>query len=697
MKRQTKFGIVLAAAAVISVSVASLVCARGWVQQGADWYYADSSNEFVTETIQASGNSKFYLDADGRMVRDYFLEDYNGNAYYFGSNGAMVTNTWVAIDSALVENQDDYVPDNYWYYFQASGKAMKAASGSVKKTTVDGKKYAFNEYGQMCVGWFGTDGKTVNPDDESNPFAGDNVLYYGGGDNDGVLRAGWVTYYDGWDGDDEYMSDYTNLYFYFNTSNNKKEVNKTKKINGRTYAFNEQGIMMSGWDVYEHPDDAGDANIGKVYFSGQDDGHQVKKGWVYAVPAEGIDAKAYNDDEEKYMYFNNSGDIVADQFRKINGKYYVFNTNGIMKTGLVVWANSRTLSTTTTAAGQTVTKAWNSDKFVNTIDKDWATGEEYAKLGRLNFGKDDNGNFKYVFVDTQGVVIRSENVSNVRKGDALKIHLFGDDGARKTGMNTVEFTDDNYTLNTVGASGDKGSGVFSKKYYSLGVLLKASADIRYGIYQTASESSLKRQDGNWYRNLVNGSYLVLTTSGSKQKGNKTAKKDADGNYWMIGAADSSLRGIYTVGIKEDNSLSNFRTKTMVGQPFADGQNDITTQDLIDAGYEELFVSDVAGEYIGGTHEVTDESGNTTQVPNVYWTAHNIQNSSNSYYTCNYVGPCFQSDYSDGSNKWIPFGMLDNAYKSATFRWTTSSDEASKAYEKTPTNDYFLNCYWDVIR
>ena len=664
MKRQTKFGIVLAAAAVISVSVASLVCARGWVQQGADWYYADASNEFVTETIQASGNSKFYLDQDGRMVRDYFLEDYNGNAYYFGSNGAMVTNTWVAIDSALVENQDDYVPDNYWYYFQASGKAMKAASGSVKKTTVDGKKYAFNEYGQMCVGWFGTDGKTVNPDDESNPFAGDNVLYYAGGDNDGVLRAGWVTYYDGYDGDDEYETEYTNLYFYFNTSNNKKEVNKTKKINGRTYAFNEKGIMMSGWDVFENPSDAGNVT-GTVYFSGQDDGHQVKKGWVYTVPSYAIDASAYNDDEEKYMYFNNSGDIVADQFKKINGKYYVFNANGIMKTGVVIWCASGKNGTTT--------------KYVDKLDLDWATGEELAKMGRYNLGKDDNGVAKYIYVDTDGIVTGTSNFSGVRTGDVLKLHLFGDDGARKTGMNTVEFSDDSFTLNTVGSSGDKGTGVFSKKYYSLGVLLKASADLRYGVYQQATISMLSRQDDNWYSDLVSGAYLVLTSSGSKQKGNKTAKKDADGNYWMIAAQDSSLRGIYTVGIKEDNSLSNFRTKTVGRVGWADGSTHTTAQ--LAERYPDLFVTDYASEAING----------------VTWTTHLINNTSDCYYTCNYQGPCFQSDYADGSNKWIPFGMMDNALKSATFRWTTYGDDASVAYAVKPNNDYFVNCYWDVIR
>ena len=239
MKKQTKIGLLLAAAAVLSVSFASLVSARGWVQQGADWYYVDNDGEAITDSIQSSGTAKFYLDPDdGHMVKDYFLEDRDNATYYFGSNGAMVTNTWVAIESSRVDNQGDYIPDNYWYYFQASGKAMKGTSGNPKKTTIDGKKYLFNEYGQMLTGWIDSSGLIINPDDEDNPYV--NATYYAGGDNDGVLREGWVTYYDGYSGDEDYLNDKTNLYFYFNSSNKKMGNDKssgaaatTKKINGK--------------------------------------------------------------------------------------------------------------------------------------------------------------------------------------------------------------------------------------------------------------------------------------------------------------------------------------------------------------------------------------------------------------------------------------------------------------------------------
>ena len=628
------------------------------------------------------------------MVRNYFLEDYNDNTYYFGANGAMVTNTWVAIDAANVENQDDYVPDNYWYYFQASGKAMKAASGSVKKTTIDGKKYGFNEYGQMCVGWFGADGKTINPDDESNPFV--NALYYAGGDNDGVLRTGWVTYYDGYDGDDEYQTDYTNLYFYFNTSNNKKYNNQTKKINGRTYAFNEEGIMMSGWDVYEHPAEADvDVNTNAIYFSGEDDGHQVKKGWVYAVPSALVDADAHSDDEEKYMYFNNSGSIVADQFKKINGKYYVFNRTGIMKDGIVVWCPSGT-SAGTPPNGQTTSK------FVTTLYLDWANGEDVAKKGRLRY---DSGSHQFITVDTEGKVLKriddnatnDESVAPVEIGDYIKLHYFGEDGSRRTGLNNIEFADDTYTLNTVGSSGDKGTGVFSKKYYSLGILLKASSDIRFGIYTQSTTSMLHAQESNYARRLVNNEYLVLTTSGAKQKGNNTAKKDADGNYWMISKDDHALKGIYTVGIKDANTLSNFRTKSMTGGTTLTDGVAYTPAQIVAAepdavGY--IFSESYADESaINLTTSVTDTTG-THRVGR--FTLHKVANSATGefYFTYSGTGPCFQSDYADGSNKWIPFGMLDNALNTCTFKHTTITDSQAHAYDVKPNNDYFVNCYWN---
>ncbi len=716
MKKQTKLGLVLAAAAVISVSVASLVSARGWVQNGADWYYVDNNNEYVTDTIQSSGNAKFYLGEDGRMQRDYFLEDYNENTYYFGSNGAMVTNTWVAIESLRVDNQDDYVPDNYWYYFQASGKAMKGNSTKCKKTTIDGKKYAFNEFGQMCTGWFGEEGKTINPDDEPNPFK--DALYYAGGDNDGVLRTGWVTYYDGYDGTDEPETEYAVLYFYFNTSNNKKygnttDGNVTKKINGRTYAFTDEGVMLSGWDPFNSRASFDSIKDKTTYFSGEDDGHQVKKGWVYAVPAEDIDSKKYNDDEEVYMYFQSSGDITKDTIKKINGKFYVFNNTGVMKTGVIIWSTAGVVGTA------------ENYHYVDKLDMDYAEGGDVAKRGLLQTDSD-----QYIKVNSDGRVVnmnyadKSGMSNNYRNNvNYVKLHYFGEDGARRTGTNNIEFSDDSWTFQS-NSNGNKESGVFSKKYYSLGIQVKANADIRYGVFSLASPSkadykgALKAQSSNgreanhWNINLEDGDYEVISTSGARIKGNNNAKKDADGNYWLIDKDTHKLKGIWSVNVSANRNCGFFITKAVTFDPFAlqgggadyevppaDEGGDASDPTTWKYNYSALVELGLAEEYAA-----TPDLEYTLQ-----WKLYNASER-NGYYTSSfqlinsYQGAAFQTDYRDGSNKWVPFGLKDNAGKTVTFdsvlidmvNGITDNSGAHHGYDVIPNDDYFLNCYWNGL-
>ena len=715
MKRQTKFGLVLAAAAVISVSVASLVSARGWVQQGADWYYVDNNNDFVTETIQASGNSKFYLGEDGRMVRDYLLEAYGDseNYYYFGSNGAMVTNTWVAVDSSIVENQnDDYVPDNYWYYFQASGKAMKGTQERAKKSTIDGKKYAFDQYGHMCVGWFNEAGE-VKSADEENPFA--DAVYYAGGDNDGVLRAGWLTYYDGYDGGDDLpMTDYANLYFYFNTSNNKKygyDGEAYKKINGRNYAFTSEGVMLSGWDPYDLQYEGTytwSSLADKItYFSGEDDGHQVKKGWVYAVPSENVDSSKHEDDEEVYMYFGSSGAIEQDKFKKINGKWYVFGETGVMKTGIVLWC----------AAGTTP----DGIHFIDTLDPDYAEGSDVMKAGLLQTNA-----VKWIRVAPDGRVEAIEDndpngtydPNGLGTGDYIKLHYFGDDGARRTGTNTVALSDDNYSFYSTGSQGDKGSGNFSKKYYSLGFQLKASSDLRYGIYSIATYHNNTAEGGRTFsgpfinqssggrdmtyfrRTIMNNEYIVLTTSGSAQKGAAGAKKDADGNYWLIDRNSRALKGIWTVNANTGKGFSGgWTTKTVLlrqGQsnPGPTHRAGTIWDRKSTCSYADLVANDLAfagcGDYArDGVSNIEDSE----------WTAHIVTSSNGAdtvYFTLTsgHSYAAYQSDYRGQGNKWIPMGLKDDSNKSVLCNLNAQPDVTNAhAYEVIPSNDYFLNCYW----
>ena len=731
MTKQMKFGLVMLATAVLSV--ASLVNARGWVQNGSDWYYTDNSGDFLQETIQASGNSKFYLGETGAMERDFFLEDYNGATYYFGSNGAMVTNTWVAIDSSMVENQTDYVPDAYWYYFGSNGKALKGKS-TLKPKTIDGKKYIFNENGQMCTGWVKEDSGTVNTDEDSNPFA--DALYYCGGDNDGVVREGWVSYYDGYDADDDdYRGELTTLYFYF--GNNGKKVYatdlnaKTKNINGRTYAFNEEGIMYSGWDAYEQSEKW---TTKPVYFSGEDDGHMVKKGWVYAVPGEQVDSKAFDEDEEKYMYFANNGFMYRDTIKKINGKYYIFDDHGIMQTGLVLWSVEGVDN-----SGVTV-------HYVKKADLDVAEGAEATKKGIFRHG---DGATDFIQLNWDG----TESTGTYH---TVKLHYFGSDGARRIGSNVIEFSDNNYTFVSKN-SGNYNSGVTKKKYYSLGFLCVADADLKYGLYADVANATdvptpLAAQSsagtggtlaGTKFSEACNvvvtsptaipGGYTVLGTSGSKVKGSNTAKKDADGNYWLIDNTTGYLVGIYTVPVKYGTQTIKFKSQFA---PHFDKYTDGTgktiyltedTKSKTKSGNFDTYMkpSELVGFAIKGSATATfggsevqgssyiDVSGtsvdfdqftdNNFTITKYKWSS--VSKSTGSIY--NYLqitgeGYWFQSDYDGNSNKWLPVGIKDQAMSTAhVYDYTpmyyssaTDKNLTNQTYSVCPDDTYFLNCYWE---
>lgn len=536
---KAKFRIMLASIALFAFSLASLVSAKGWVQVGADWFYQNADGDYLTETVQSSGDSKFYLGEDGAMVKDFFLESYgNGdNSYYFGADGKMVTNSWVAIDPSFVSDQGDYIPDAYYYYFQATGKAVKAgADSSIKKTTIDGKKYAFNTSGQMLTGWITADGNIVNPDENDYPYT--DALYYAGNDNDGVLHSGWLTYYDAGEGN---FKDRDFMYFYFNPTNNRKIGNSednqvvyhysshengdiayaTKKINGKTYAFEiGTGIMLIEWEGYNGSTNSSiPTNSNAWYFSKVDDGHRVQKGWVHTVPAEDIDEQDYRDDEEQWFYFSNNGDMVRDQIKKINGQYYMFDKNGIMKTGLIIVANGQ---------------------YGDAFDMDNTRGGELSKGGI------------YRNKNNQRIKLNSDALNNVLyNGEAAAIHYFVNDGTRKVGATDIEFADDKFTFVSNNAGNNEGTK--SKKYYSFGIQLKASPDIRYGLI-VASESNVRSAV-----NYETTNFYVLNTSGAKVKGANSAKKDADGNYWLIDKATGYLVGVWNVQVR-NHSGEGFQFK-----------------------------------------------------------------------------------------------------------------------------------------
>ena len=177
---------------------------------------------------------------------------------------------------------------------------------------------------------------------------GDNYYYV---DINGVMASNqWVAI----DNEDAGQDDEPDHYWYYFQANGKALKNgdnskvALKTVNGKKYAFDEEGKMLFGWvsaDNAERIDDTdGDAfKEGDYYFGGEDDG-AMTVGWLQmditydeALNDKEI-APVFNDDEDqtRWFYFKSNGKKIkaegsdVQKSKTINGKKYEFDVNGAM-------------------------------------------------------------------------------------------------------------------------------------------------------------------------------------------------------------------------------------------------------------------------------------------------------------------------------------------------------------------------------
>ena len=468
MRKQTKLVAVLSTAALLAIGASmTSFAAQGWAEEDGTWVYYDRNGDRVTDKWAKSGNNWYYLDSDGEMAIDTLIED-GDNYYYVDINGVMASNQWVAIENEDAGEDDE--PDNYWYYFQANGKALKNSGDNVSLKTINGKKYAFDDEGKMLYGWVASDNAERIDNTDGDAFK-DGVYYFGGAD-DGAMTVGWlqmdITYEEATNDEYKYVApvftddEDQSRWFYFK-SNGKKiyadngEETKEKTINGKKYAFDQNGAMVAEWSMDETkvatadmPATPGKASTAKYsqawrYFNSVEDGSRVSKGWFKVVSAEYLNDDKYNDDEDSWYYADGSGNLYAGEFKTIKGKKYAFRDDGRMLDGL---------------------------KFIRKT----STGlDVMASDGSLPY--ETEGEF-----DASATKLNKQN---------YLCYYFGDssDGAMKTGKSSIDIDGDKFNFYFETAGSNKGAGKTGekdKKLYQSGKLLTAGKDEKYQVVEAIS-------------------------------------------------------------------------------------------------------------------------------------------------------------------------------------------------------------------
>ena len=124
------------------------------------------------------------------MRYGWFFDD--EDIYYLGGpdDGAMKTGWRCLAYDEEMEPDDGDVSEQYsaageesrWFYFQSNGKAVHADDEEYKRTTIDNKKYYFDENGVMASGWI-----AAEDDAESGDSTGISRFIYLGTENEGNM------------------------------------------------------------------------------------------------------------------------------------------------------------------------------------------------------------------------------------------------------------------------------------------------------------------------------------------------------------------------------------------------------------------------------------------------------------------------------------------------------------------------------
>ena len=524
MRKQTKLVAVLSASALLALGASMTSYAAGWTEENGTWVYYDNDGYAVTDEWRRSGNYWFWLNSDGEMATNELIED-DGDYYYVDSNGAMVTNRWIQLENEDMDDEND--SEYVWYYFQNNGKAYTASDNGVSFKTINGKKYTFDDEGQMLWGWIDSNGDRVTDDEGWK-----DGVYYCGTADDGAQVTGWAQLHVV-DDEVETRFDRTldeedqDYWFYFNTNGKRVEADEaedgkyvTKTINGNKYAFDKDGVMAFEWNdgfasAAEDSTDPKATVADWQYYNDRTAGNRAK-GWFYEVPSENLHESEYDDGAAHWYYAKNDGTLYTNVIKTINGKKYAFNGYGEMMSGLQA---IRTNPDGVITWSQKIDEESEINKYID-VNEDASTEVDYDIY---YFGDGDDGSMK---LNTQNIDI---------DGEVYSFYFVKNGENKGKGFGTPD-VNDSYTLSKdynkgEGLTCDNSRVYDDKAVYANGLKVTADSDLRYQAVDVRTGETYTRTQ-LYSVDEADRPYMVLINASGSIMKNKSSVKDGDDYYYM---------------------------------------------------------------------------------------------------------------------------------------------------------------------
>ena len=256
------------------------------------WYYFQANGKALTNgdndkvSLKTINGKKYAFDDEGKMLYGWVDEDsaervddtdsdgFKEGVYYFGGedDGAMTTG-WLQLDITYDEaTTDDYKytaaafnddeDQTRWFYFKSNGKKIFAEDGDrTKDKTINGKKYAFDEYGAMVAEWsLDEEDLGTNPQAFTSSVASsaevitgkafdskytESWKYFSSVEDGARVSKGWFKVVPAEFLNEDKYNDDEDFWYYADGSGNLY-AGEFKTIKGKKYAFRNDGRMLNG-------------------------------------------------------------------------------------------------------------------------------------------------------------------------------------------------------------------------------------------------------------------------------------------------------------------------------------------------------------------------------------------------------------------------------------------------------------------
>ena len=467
--------------------------------------------------------------------------------------------------------------DGQWYYYDKDGNRVE---DDWKKSGDNWYWLDSEEGGAMAVD------KLIEDDDN----------HYYVDSNGAMVRNTWVKVVNEDQDDDDDPAEYN--YYYMQSTGRAYKANdsgetKFKTIDGKRYAFDEDGKMLYGWlnEDATRATDESDWETATYYCGAWDDG-ALKTGWQKIA----VYDQDEDDDYEYWFNFKSNGkkrawadstdpdDNSVVMEKKINGKKYGFDARGVM---VYEW-------TVTTEGDLASTSSWK--YFSNPEDgarktKGWF--KVVAPIDGDNSFKDYNGTFasshaddeseKWYYADGDGNLAEGEIKkikgkyygfrpdSDEKKGAAMLVGLCAldvDEEGKIQGVIAEDMDSDDLD-DAIDGEGDFENKKFDLYYFGSG----SDADTDGAMRTGSTTISL---DGDSYQ------FLFSKTGGAEGKGKgltgiddekyiykygKKMKADSDDKYIVVRATDDTGSGEAFV---EEIDMDDYRPEALDAGKNKDG-------------------------------------------------------------------------------------------------------------------------------